>query len=150
AYTNGSFAIFSGAAGTVTVDNSLGQVAAMGMQFAVDGYRIEGGTLALVGPQSTIRVGDGTAIGATMTATIASSVSGAAELEKSDLGTLVLMGANSYTGGTAINGGTLQVAADTALGDAAGRLSFDGGTLRTTADLTSSRSVVVAGQGTLL
>src|SRR5690606_21680419 len=39
AYTNGAFAIFTGTAGTVTIDNSLGQVAASGMQFAVDGYR---------------------------------------------------------------------------------------------------------------
>ena len=149
-YANGSFAIFAGTGGTVTVDNGLGQVEAVGMQFAVDGYRIEGGALALTGSQSTIRVGDGTEAGAAMTATIASDLSGAGALVKTDLGTLVLAGNNSYAGGTAIDGGTLQVAADTALGDAAGGLSFDGGTLHTTADMASDRSLEFAGEGTLL
>nr|WP_280821664.1 autotransporter-associated beta strand repeat-containing protein [Mesorhizobium soli] len=150
AYANGSYAIFTAAAGTVTVDNSLGQVTASGMQFAVDGYRIEGGELVLVGPQAGIRVGDGTSAGAVMTATIASVLSGSTELVKSDLGTLVLTGANSYTGGTLMTGGVLQVAADAALGDKAGGLSFDGGALRTTADMTSDRSVTFTGAGTLL
>ena len=48
-------------------------------------------------------------------------------------GTLVLTGTNTYTGGTAINGGTLQISSDANLGDAAGGLSFNGGTLHTTA-----------------
>ena len=51
---------------------------------------------------------------------------------KTDLGTLVLSGTNTYTGGTAINGGTLQISGDANLGDAGGRLSFNGGTLRNT------------------
>ncbi|PSJ63205.1 autotransporter outer membrane beta-barrel domain-containing protein [Mesorhizobium soli] len=150
AYANGSFAIFTAAAGTVTIDNSLGQVTASGMQFAVDGYRIEGGELVLDGSQASIRVGDGTSAGTAMTATIASVLSGSAELVKSDLGTLILTGVNTYTGGTLIQGGALQVAADTALGDQAGGLSFDGGALRTTADMTSDRSVTFTGAGTLL
>ena len=54
------FAIFSGTAGTVTIDTSLGAVTASGMQFASDGYTITGGALALTGAQSVIRVGDGT------------------------------------------------------------------------------------------
>ncbi|HVW54079.1 MAG TPA: autotransporter outer membrane beta-barrel domain-containing protein [Rhizobiaceae bacterium] len=150
AYRNGGFAIFAGSPGTVTVDNSLGQITASGMQFASTGYTITGGKVELVGPQSTIRVGDGTDAGRAFTATIASEISGASELVKSDFGTLVLTGANSYTGGTAIAGGTLQIAADTALGDAAGGLTFNGGTLRTTADMTSDRSMTLAGEGTLL
>jgi fibronectin-binding autotransporter adhesin len=147
-YTNGSYAIFTGVAGTVTVDNSLGQVETTGMQFATDGYRIEGGELKLAGSEAVIRVGDGATPG--MTATIASILSGSAELVKSDLGTLILVGDNSYTGGTTMAGGTLQVAADTALGDSAGGLSFNGGTLNTTADMTSDRSVALDGDGTFL
>ncbi|WP_210205646.1 autotransporter-associated beta strand repeat-containing protein [Pseudaminobacter salicylatoxidans] len=149
-YANGSYAIFTGAAGTVTVDNSLGQVEATGMQFAVDGYRIEGDELKLTGSQSVIRVGDGTSLGISMTTTIAAVLSGSGELVKADLGTLVLTGNNSYTGGTSMTGGTLQVAADTALGDKAGGLSFNGGTLHTTAVMTSNRSLVFAGDGTVL
>ncbi|MBZ9706309.1 autotransporter outer membrane beta-barrel domain-containing protein [Mesorhizobium sp. ESP7-2] len=149
AYSDGGFAIFAGIAGTVTVDNGLGQVTAAGMQFATDGYVIQGGYIGLVGPQSTIRVGDGTSAGAGYTATIASALSGDTQLVKTDAGTLVLTGTNSYMGGTAINGGTLRVSADANLGDAAGGLSFNGGTLDTTASFASGRAVDVLGQGTI-
>lgn len=149
-YSDGGFPIFAGAPGTVKVDNSLGQVTASRLQFATTGYTITGDAVELVGPQSTVRVGDGTTEGGDFTATIASEISGASELVKSDLGTLILTGANSYTGGTAVADGTLQIAADTALGDAAGGLTFSGGTLRTTADMASGRSITMAGEGTLL
>ncbi|MDR6635759.1 fibronectin-binding autotransporter adhesin [Phyllobacterium sp. 1468] len=150
-FSDGSFAIFAGTAGRVTVDNALGQVTASGLQFMTDGYLIRGGSIALDGgATSTIRVGDGTAAGAGITATIAAQLSGNTQLVKTDLGTLVLSGANSYSGGTAINSGTLQVSADANLGDAAGALSFNGGTLQTTASFTSSRNIDLLGQGTFL
>jgi fibronectin-binding autotransporter adhesin len=64
-------------------------------------------------------------------------------------GTLVLGGANSYTGGTFLNGGVLSVSSDANLGDAAGALDFDGGTLRNSADFATARTVVLgAGGGT--
>ncbi|HWK42654.1 MAG TPA: autotransporter outer membrane beta-barrel domain-containing protein, partial [Croceibacterium sp.] len=150
AYADGAFAIFSGTGGTVTVDNSLGAVTASGMQFTADGYAIGGDELTLVGAQSVIRVGDGSTAGADMTATIGAVLTGDAQLVKTDPGTLVLAGANSYTGGTAVQGGTLVVSADANLGDAAGNVTLDGGTLRTTADFTSDRSVALAGDSTIL
>ncbi|MGV8294823.1 autotransporter-associated beta strand repeat-containing protein, partial [Pseudomonas aeruginosa] len=64
-----------------------------------------------------------------------------------DLGTLVLNAANTYGGGTAINGGTLQIAADTALGAAGAALGMDGGTLRTTQSLTQSRPITLGAMG---
>ncbi|WP_420889867.1 autotransporter outer membrane beta-barrel domain-containing protein [Ensifer aridi] len=149
-FSDGSFAIFAGARGAVTVDNSLGQVEASGMQFMTDGYTIRGDALSLIGPVSTIRVGDGTSAGAAIIATLASDLTGNTRLAKTDLGTLVLTGSNSYTGGTEINGGTLQIAADANLGDAAGGLTFNGGTLRTTASFTTARSINLAGQGSIL
>ncbi|MDQ7958330.1 MAG: ESPR-type extended signal peptide-containing protein, partial [Pseudomonadota bacterium] len=106
-YQNGSFAIFAGGPGTVTVDNSAGQVRVSGMQFATSGYRIEGGPVELAAGTNAIRVGDGTSAGAAATATIASALTGAGKLDKVDLGTLVLTGANTYTGGTTVSGGTL-------------------------------------------
>jgi len=148
-YTDGNFAIFMGAAGTVTVDNSLGAINASGMQFARSGYVITGGTIGLSAPQSIIRVGDGTAAGASYSATIASVLGGSGQLVKTDLGTLVLTGANSYTGGTAINGGVLQVASDANLGAPTGGLSFNNGTLRIAGDMTSNRDVVLAGAATV-
>jgi fibronectin-binding autotransporter adhesin len=102
-----SFAVFQGTGGTVTIDNSAGQVSATGMQFASNGYTLSGGALALSGTQAIVRVGDGTAGGANFTATIASALTGSSALVKTDLGTLVLTGANSYTGGTIVQAGTL-------------------------------------------
>ncbi|HYC94227.1 MAG TPA: autotransporter outer membrane beta-barrel domain-containing protein, partial [Sphingomicrobium sp.] len=149
AFADGTFAIFSATAGTVTVDNSLGAITASGMQFASDGYVITGEELTLVGPQATIRVGDGTVAGAGFDATISAELTGASQLVKTDAGTLILTGANTYAGGTAINGGTLQISSDANLGDAAGDLSFDGGTLATTASLTSGRDMAIVGAGTI-
>ena len=153
-WTNGEFALFEAAPGTVTVDNSLGQVVASGLQFAVGGYTLSGAPLTLVetaaGSGATVvRVGDGTAAGTGMTAIIASVLQGSTQLVKEDLGTLVLSGANTYTGGTAIDGGAVQVAADSNLGAATGPLSFNGGTLATTASFTSGRATTLdSGGGT--
>nr|WP_255627121.1 autotransporter outer membrane beta-barrel domain-containing protein [Phyllobacterium sp. KW56] len=151
-FSDGSSAVFMARPGTVTVDNSLGQVTASGMQFANDGYVIEGGSVALAGsPASTIRVGDGTTAGAGYTATIDSVLSGNSRLVKTDLGTLVLTGTNTYGGGTDVNGGVLQIASDANLGDVAGTLGFNNGTLHTTASMTTGRSIdFAAGTGTLL
>ncbi|MEY2151550.1 autotransporter domain-containing protein [Rhodanobacter sp. 115] len=129
------FAIFGGTAGTVTVDNGAGTVSATGLQFASDGYTLTGDTLTLVGAGGSapvIRVGDGSGAGTGMTATIGNVLAGSAGLTKTDLGTLVLGGANTYTGGTFVDGGTLSVSGDGNLGAASGGLTLDGGTLRVT------------------
>ncbi|WP_170207569.1 autotransporter-associated beta strand repeat-containing protein [Luteibacter pinisoli] len=149
-YTNGEFAIFMGTPGTVTVDNGLGNVTSAGMQFAVDGYRVNGDPVTLVGGPSIIRVGDGTAAGAGMTATIDATLAGTGGLQKEDFGTLVLNGINTYTGGTAVNAGTLAIASDANLGDAAGGLAIDGATLRTTGVISSARAVTINQGGATL
>lgn len=70
---------------------------------------------------------------------------------KSDLGTLVLNGANTHTGGTQINGGTVRIAGDGALGGVAGGLGLDGGILQTTANLTTARAIALGyGGGSFL
>jgi fibronectin-binding autotransporter adhesin len=143
-YANGSFAIFQGTPGTVTVDGA--GVNAAGMQFAVDGYSIQGGPITLAGPQAIIRVGLGS-VGADYVATIGSPLGGGSQLVKANLGTLVLTGTNTYTGGTRIEGGTLRVSADGNLGQADGALTFDGGTLHTTATLTAARAATLEDGG---
>ncbi|MDA8481057.1 autotransporter-associated beta strand repeat-containing protein [Citrobacter sp. Awk 4] len=152
AYGNKSFAVFSGTAGTVTVDNTSGQIESSGIQFTTDGYLINGGAITLVnspvdGSSPVLRVGDGSDASSNMTATIASVLQGATSVTKTDLGTLVLTGTNTWTGGTRINGGVLQVSSNTNLGAVAGTLSFDGGTLATTAGFTTARTTTLNANG---
>ncbi|MDQ0586279.1 autotransporter outer membrane beta-barrel domain-containing protein [Variovorax paradoxus] len=102
------FAMFGGKGGTVTVDKSGGRVSIGGAQFMVDGYVVQGDELNISGASTVVRVGDGTAGGARMTATINSAITGTGGLSKEDVGTLVLGGANTYTGGTTVKAGVLQ------------------------------------------
>jgi autotransporter-associated beta strand protein len=141
AWAQGQFAVFGGSAGTVTVSNAGGTARITGAQFATNGYRVQGDEIELGDAATTVRVGDGTAAGAGMTATIASVLGGAGGLVKDDLGTLVLEGSNSYSGGTTIKGGILQIASDANLGAASGGLALEGATLHLTGDATSQRAV---------
>jgi outer membrane autotransporter protein len=99
--------IFAGKAGTVTVDDSAGQVAINGMTFAVDGYHVVGDSIDLGGTVATIAVGDGTANGANFVATVDAPLTGSGGITKTDIGTLVLNGVNTYTGTTTVTAGTL-------------------------------------------
>ncbi|MFU7529237.1 autotransporter domain-containing protein [Qipengyuania sp. ASV99] len=108
-YDPAQMLIFMGTGGIVTLDDSAGAIISQGgLQFAVDGYTLTGSDLVLDANRGVIRVGDGTSAGADFTATIASAITGDQALEKTDLGTLRLTGANSYSGGTIITHGTLS------------------------------------------
>jgi outer membrane autotransporter protein len=131
------FATFGGAAGSVTVSDTAGAVQTTGMQFDSDGYSMTGDTLTLVADSShpgpvQLTVGDGSAASAGWTATVGNVLAGSDGLDKQGLGTLVLTGMNTYTGGTTIGGGELAVGADQYLGDAAYALTLNGGVLRVT------------------
>lgn len=152
-YANGAFAIFSAQPGTVTVDDSLGAVSASGLQFAVDGYRLNGGVLELSGSaadpaRTLVAVGDGSAAGAAYVANVDATFGGASGLVKTDLGTLVLNAANTYAGGTAVEGGVLQIASDASLGAAGSALRLaNGAAVRTATDWTSTRTVALDAGG---
>ena len=76
----------------------------------MNGYTVEGSSVTLTGETPTsIEVGDGTANGANFSATIASVIDGTGTLTKTGLGTLILTADNTYTGGTIISEGTLQI-----------------------------------------
>lgn len=110
----GNFAVFQGAAGTVTV---AGAQSTTGMQFLTDGYVLEPGSL---GSLNLVNGGSGYAfvrVDPGVTATINAPLVGSGTLAKVDPGTLVLNASNGYTGGTALNGGTLVLGNDKALGN---------------------------------
>lgn len=146
-FSDGAFAVFGGESGNVTVDNSLGAVTISGMQFTTDGYVINDGVLTTNTADTLIRVGDGTARGAGYTATINSQISGSGGINKADLGTLVLNGANTWQGGTTISGGVLQVSGDENLGAPESGITLSGGTLRYGAAFNTAREVTLAGSG---
>ncbi|MBF34141.1 MAG: hypothetical protein CME94_07990 [Hyphomonadaceae bacterium] len=151
---NSNFAVFQGASGTVTVDAASGAINTIGLQFADDGFVVDGDGMGLIGAdgQTTIRVGDGTQSGAGMTATVASALSGDSQLVKTDLGTLILTGANTYTGGTLVSDGTLVGSSSSIAGDVINnaQLVFDQATTGTFANtISGSGRLTKQGNGTL-
>jgi len=117
AYDPSAFLIFQGDGGAVLVDNSAGPVTvANGLQFAVSDYSIDGDDIRLSGAV-TIRVGDGTSASSSHVASIGADLVGSGSLEKDDLGTLILSGTNSYSGGTIVRSGTLIGNTDSLQGD---------------------------------
>ncbi|NKC22640.1 hypothetical protein HED50_12710 [Ochrobactrum oryzae] len=114
---------FAGKAGTVTVDNTAGAVSAAGMQFSTDGYRLEGDALTL--SDTTNNAMPIVRVDKDITATIAAELQGTQGLNKTDFGTLVLTGANSYTGGTKVSEGTLQIGDGGTTGSIVGDVVLD-------------------------
>lgn len=136
----GRFAVFQGAAGTVTVDDAIEFT---GAQFMTDGYVVAGGTGALsaVDPLTNIRVDPG------ITATIAADIGGTGGLVKNDSGTLILSGSNDYAGETRIEGGTLRVIGGSAIPVTSELMVGAGGTLDVRADQTIGN---LSGSGAVL
>jgi autotransporter-associated beta strand protein len=74
-------------------------------------------------------------------------ISGTGTFAQIGPGTTILTAANTYSGGTAINGGVLAVAADVNLGAASGGLVFGGGTLQFLSGFTTNRAVTLNAGG---
>ena len=135
---------FAGTAGTVTVGSVT---AARGLNFGTTGYALSGGTITLSGSPSALNTIT-TGTDNTVAATINSAIAGSGGLTKAGAGTLILGGANTFAGNLAVNAGTLQVASDSAFGDAANDISL-AGTLKTTASVALGAGRDVTGGGTL-
>ncbi len=76
-------------------------------------------------------------------------ISGVGTLTNASTATLTLTGVNTYTGGTVLNSGILNINGDAALGAAAGGLTFNGGTLQLgVASMASARAITLTGAGT--
>ncbi len=81
--------------------------------------------------------------------TLTYDISGSGSVTKRGSGVLTLSGANSYTGGTTISGGTLSVASEANLGDVSGALTLNGGVLRVTGTTLTglTRAIVFGASG---
>jgi autotransporter-associated beta strand protein len=152
--TTDNTAVLAGTAGTVTLGEGIN---ALGLQATTTGYTVAlaGNTLSLgaggldastlTGGTTTIS-GTGTValtgvqpwnVGSGATVAVSSVIGGPGiTLTKTGAGTLALSGGNSYTGTTAIQGGTIAITANNNLGTSA--VTLDGGTLQVTLANTST------------
>src|SRR6185312_14179256 len=134
-------------AGGTTVAPSIGSLSGAGTVLLGANFDANGGavpfvlTLGALGKDDTI---------SGMIRDDAAGVTGGSigdRLAKVGTGTLTLSGVNTFSGGVALEAGTLAVSNDASLGAARGELDFDGGTLRNTASFTMARPVTVNARG---
>lgn len=145
--TKSDSAIFNSAgAGTINVTTPI---VLRGMAINANGYVINGSTLSLTsGGSGTVGIGE-IRVGSGFSATIGSVLTGSVGLQKTGVGTLILTGINTYTGGTNVSGGgVLSVSADNQLGNAAGALTLTGSSLQITGtSYTGSARIVTLNTG---
>ncbi|MBI5210494.1 MAG: autotransporter domain-containing protein [Elusimicrobia bacterium] len=145
----------AGSAGTITLDSSLPSINANTTLDATNARTGAGAagaaTIAAAAPANTVPLGGAVTFlngNASQGWTISAIISGAGSLTKTGAGALTLSGVNTYAGGTAINGGTLDIGHDNQLGNAAGAVAFDGGALKTSAaGIASARAITLNAGG---
>jgi autotransporter-associated beta strand protein len=166
---SGDGAILKSGAGTVTLDGantyaggttvSAGTLAVQSgasLGLSTVPLNLTGGTLTnrAFGPAVTLFnpvILTGTPIISGASFTLEGPISGTGTLQAIGLGASLTLTntANSYEGGTLIQGSTLSISSDAELGAPAGMLTLGpfGGTLVTTANITSDRNITVSAGG---
>jgi autotransporter-associated beta strand protein len=80
--------------------------------------------------------------------TMSGVISGDGSVTKASIGTVFLTGTNTYTGGTTVNAGTLNINADAALGATTGALTINNNAiLQVAAALTTNRAITLGTGG---
>lgn len=129
----------------ITQDQSLG---AAGGDLTFDGgtLRLAASPVTFTSARDiTLEAGGGTLDTGTRTAVLNGSIDGTGSLTKEGTGSLTLTSANTYSGGTVIEAGSLWISADNRLGDSAGAVTLNGGVLGVTATTTSQRDFLLGG-----
>ncbi len=144
-----SLAITAAAPGTLDLGTGTLTFTSGGLLMSgASNYTIQSGQLGASGAELDInQVGTGTL---TVSAVISDTGSPATILAKSGSGTLILTGANTYSGATNINGGTLQIGAGGAAGALGTGAVANGGTLIYDLTGTTSWANTITGGGALI
>lgn len=135
--------VFAGAAGTVTITDPNVNAGA-GLRFESTGFTLTGGSVTLTGASSAANPVN---VSPAVTATSNAVIAGSAGITKLGTGTLVLGAANTYTGETVVEGGTLNLtgaintAANTFVGYANPNTIFSIATPGTASDVDGSIGV---------
>src|SRR5262249_29936399 len=144
AWGNG-FAIFAGTAGT---GNFWGNIHVYRVEVLTDGFLLSAPGLPNPFGAPDTKIWD--AVGVTTPSSAPNAHdSGPAKLTKSDAGTLVLVGNNTYTGGTTIEAGTLQLGNGGTTGSIIGNVT-DNGVLAFNRSDSATFGGVISGTGSLV
>jgi autotransporter-associated beta strand protein len=145
--------------GTTSTSSSITDIITPGtflLSSVVTGFNpiFDSGTLTVANGDSssqtfTIRSTGGTITIASGTATLSGVISDYTAnanggLIKTGAGILILSGANTYTGGTTVSAGTLQISADNNLGAASGGITLSGGKLLVANTISTARNIVLS------
>jgi autotransporter-associated beta strand protein len=140
-YTGGTV-LRNGALGITTATNIGGSTSAITFDGGL--LRINGTTLTSMGGHSvnwSSFDGGFDVASSNNTFTVSQAISGSGSLTKRGAGRLVLSStSNSYTGGTRLEGGSLQISSLSNVGDSTAAITFAGGILRTSGSAITSLS----------
>ena len=115
-WTNGLVALFGAGTTTNCTVTITNDVAAAGVVFNPN----NGGHYTIAGTSGALNISGSTGIAANDDGTISANIKGVgASLVKGGVGTLTLSGTNSFTGGMAVNAGTIAITTSNAFGNAA-------------------------------